>query len=36
MVVLEVINMELGEPDDSGCRRPAPLKGTAHSLTSTR
>ena len=29
---MEVIEMELGEPDDSGRRRPVPKKGTEHIL----
>ena len=29
---MEVIDMELGEPDDSGRRRPVPLKGSQHSF----
>ena len=29
---MEVIDMELGEPDDSGRRRPVPIKGTEHSF----
>jgi glutamate synthase (NADPH/NADH) small chain len=30
VVQMEVINMELGEPDDSGRRRPIPIKGSEH------
>jgi len=29
---LELLKMELGEPDDSGRRRPVPIKGTEHTL----
>jgi len=29
---LELLKMELGEPDDSGRRRPVPLEGTEHTL----
>jgi glutamate synthase (NADPH/NADH) small chain len=29
---MEVIDMELGEPDDSGRRRPVPVKGSQHSF----
>jgi glutamate synthase (NADPH/NADH) small chain len=29
---MEVIEMELGEPDDSGRRRPVPKPGTEHTL----
>jgi glutamate synthase (NADPH/NADH) small chain len=29
---MEVIDMELGEPDESGRRRPVPIKGTQHSF----
>ena len=29
---IEVIDMELGEPDSSGRRRPVPIKGTEHSF----
>jgi len=29
---MEVIDMELGEPDSSGRRRPVPIKGTEHSF----
>jgi len=29
---MEVIDMELGEPDDTGRRRPIPIKGTEHSF----
>ncbi len=29
---LELLKMELGEPDDSGRRRPVPIEGTEHTL----
>jgi glutamate synthase (NADPH/NADH) small chain len=29
---VEVINMELGEPDSSGRRRPVPIKGSEHTI----
>ncbi|MCF7811081.1 FAD-dependent oxidoreductase [bacterium] len=32
LVKVEVLRMELGEPDDSGRRRPVPVKGSEHSI----
>ncbi|NQU06544.1 MAG: FAD-dependent oxidoreductase [Calditrichaeota bacterium] len=32
LVKVEVLKMELGEPDDSGRRRPVPVKGSEHTI----